>query len=43
MSDAEIKDRVAKLWSARSDRYSEARARSGNTLTGRPEMWQIGG
>jgi cyclic pyranopterin phosphate synthase len=43
ISDTEIKDRVAKLWSARSDRYSEARAKSGNTLSGRAEMWQIGG
>jgi cyclic pyranopterin phosphate synthase len=43
ISDSEIMDRVAKLWSGRSDRYSEVRARSGNTLSGRPEMWQIGG
>jgi cyclic pyranopterin phosphate synthase len=43
ISDSEIRDRVAKLWAGRSDRYSELRARSGNTLSGRAEMWQIGG
>ena len=43
ISDNEIRDGVAKLWSGRSDRYSELRARSGNTLSGRAEMWQIGG
>ncbi|MEO7051792.1 MAG: GTP 3',8-cyclase MoaA [Rhodanobacter sp.] len=42
-SDIDIKDRVAKLWIARSDRYSELRAKSGNTMAARPEMWQIGG
>ena len=43
VSDAEIKDRVAKLWNGRSDRYSELRAKAGNTASARPEMWQIGG
>ncbi|MEO8779139.1 MAG: GTP 3',8-cyclase MoaA [Rhodanobacter sp.] len=43
ISDVEIKDRVAKLWSGRSDRYSELRAKAGDTLSARPEMWQIGG
>ncbi|MEO6799142.1 MAG: GTP 3',8-cyclase MoaA [Rhodanobacter sp.] len=43
ISDAEIKDRIAKLWSGRSDRYSELRAKAGDTMSARPEMWQIGG
>lgn len=43
ISDDDIRDRVAKLWSGRSDRYSEVRAESGRTLAKRPEMWQIGG
>jgi cyclic pyranopterin phosphate synthase len=43
VSDDDIRERVAKLWSARADRYSEVRAESGRTLAKRPEMWQIGG
>ncbi|MEO5813200.1 MAG: GTP 3',8-cyclase MoaA [Rhodanobacter sp.] len=43
ISDAEIKDRVAKLWRGRSDRYSELRAKAGDTMPKRAEMWQIGG
>ena len=43
ISDAEIRERVAKLWSVRSDRYSELRAKAGDTVSERAEMWQIGG
>ena len=43
ISDDEIKDRVAAIWTGRSDRYSELRAHSGQTKAERPEMWQIGG
>lgn len=43
ISDDEIEEMVAAIWAGRSDRYSELRARSGNTEAKRPEMWQIGG
>lgn len=43
ISDAELMDRMARLWNGRSDRYSEIRAKAGQAEPRRPEMWQIGG
>ena len=38
-----LADRIGKVWSARTDRYSENRASLATASASRPEMWQIGG
>ena len=43
IDDAEIMDRLAAIWTGRSDRYSELRTRLGHAESRRREMWQIGG
>lgn len=42
-SDDDITGQIAAIWAGRSDRYSELRARAGDTQAKRPEMWQMGG
>lgn len=39
----ELRDRIAKVWSGRTDRYSEIRNPLTTTPSSRTEMWQIGG
>ncbi|MGH8127281.1 MAG: GTP 3',8-cyclase MoaA [Gammaproteobacteria bacterium] len=43
ISDAEIEDRIAAIWTGRADRYSELRTQFGHEESKRREMWQIGG
>ncbi|HRI89023.1 MAG TPA: GTP 3',8-cyclase MoaA, partial [Candidatus Hydrogenedentes bacterium] len=42
-TDLELKDRIASIWSLRSDRYSELRAQPHLEDGKRIEMYQIGG
>ena len=42
-SDAELAARIAAVWSARSDRYSEIRGAAGRLPRERVEMYEIGG
>ena len=42
-SDDELRERIANIWRARTDRYSELRASLQASETRKIEMFQIGG
>jgi cyclic pyranopterin phosphate synthase len=44
LDEAALRERIARLWGRRTDRYSEERTEASAELRGtRPEMWTIGG
>jgi cyclic pyranopterin phosphate synthase len=44
LDETALRERIARLWGRRQDRYSEERTQASAVLRGtRPEMWTIGG